>query len=125
MLQAALMPLLAQQRVVRTPQLSPQAEISIITMGPFQGELYSAFGHSGIRVNDPGISVDAFYNYGAFSFNQPNFYLNFARGYLNYKLDVDPYIPWRDYYISNNRFVHEQVLNLNDEETQKVFDYLY
>ena len=116
---------LAQPKVANSPQLSPHAEISIITLGPWQGELYSAFGHSAIRVYDPEHSVDAFYNYGVFSFNQPNFYLNFARGHLNYRLDVDPYTPWRDYYISNNRFVHEQILNLNAEQTQKVFDYLY
>jgi hypothetical protein len=115
----------AQPKVVNAPQLSSHAEISIITLGPWQGELYSAFGHSAIRVYDPDYPIDAFYNYGVFSFNQPNFYLNFARGHLNYKLDVDPYIPWRDYYISYNRFVHEQILNLNAEQKQKIFDYLY
>jgi len=115
----------AQPKVANTPQLSPHSEISIITLGPWQGELYSAFGHSAIRVYDPQYPFDAFYNYGVFSFDQPNFYLNFARGHLNYKLDVDPYIPWRDYYISYNRFVHEQILNLNAEQKQKVFDYLY
>jgi hypothetical protein len=116
---------IAQPKVVNTPQLSPHAEISIITLGPWQGELYSAFGHSAIRVYDPKYPFDAFYNYGVFSFDQPNFYLNFARGHLNYKLDVDPYAPWRDFYISYNRFVHEQILNLNAEQKQKVFDYLY
>jgi len=115
----------AQPKVANTPKLSPRAEISIITLGPWQGEVYSAFGHSAIRVYDPNLNADAFYNYGVFSFNQPNFYLKFAQGHLNYKLDVDPYIPYRDYYISNNRFVHEQILNLNEEQTQKVFDYLY
>ncbi|MEI9918765.1 MAG: DUF4105 domain-containing protein [Bacteroidota bacterium] len=114
-----------QPKIANTPKLSPTAEISILTLGPWQGELYSAFGHSAIRVYDPEFSFDAFYNYGVFSFNQPNFYLNFARGHLNYKLDVDPYTPWRDYYVSENRFVHEQILNLNAEQKQKVFDYLY
>lgn len=115
----------AQQKVMNTPRLSPQAEISIVTIGPWQGELYTAFGHSALRVYDPQSSIDAFLNYGVFDFNQPNFYLNFARGHLNYKLDADPYPLYRDYYISQNRFVHEQVLNLNAEQAQKVFDYLY
>lgn len=110
---------------VGAPQLSPQAQISVITLGPWQGELYSAFGHSAFRVYDPNLGLDIFYNYGVFSFNQPNFYLNFAKGHLNYMLDADPYTPWRDYYISNNRFVHEQILNLNATQTQKVFNYLY
>lgn len=119
------LPAFPQPRAENSIQLSPTAEISIITLGPWQGELYSAFGHSAIRVYDPRYSMDSFYNYGVFSFNQPNFYLNFAKGNLNYKLDVDPYAPWRDHYISYNRFVHEQILNLTAEQRQRVFDYLY
>ena len=88
--------------------LSSKAEISIITCGPYQGELYSAFGHSAIRVFDPVLGFDIAYNYGVFDFNQPNFYLNFTRGFLYYKLGVYSYPDFRDYYISYNRYVHEQ-----------------
>ena len=84
--------------------LSSQAEISAITCGPFQGELYSAFGHSAIRVQDPVLGFDIAYNYGVFDFNQPNFYLNFTRGFLYYKLGVYSYPDFRDYYISYNRY---------------------
>lgn len=115
----------AQPAAVNAMQLSPDAQISIVTIGPWQGEVYSAFGHSAIRVYDPQFGVDAFFNYGSFTFNQPNFYLNFAKGHLNYKLDVDPYPPYKEHYISYNRFLHEQVLNLNAEQNQKVFNYLF
>jgi Domain of unknown function (DUF4105) len=104
--------------------LSPEATISLITIGPTQKELYSAFGHSGFRVYDPGNQIDYFYNYGVFNFNQPNFYLNFARGINYYQLGVDEYPLYRDYYISENRFIHEQILNLDSLQTQKVFDFL-
>lgn len=104
--------------------LSPQAEISIITCGPYQGELYSAFGHSAIRVIDPVRGFDIAFNYGMFDFNQPNFYLNFTRGYLYYKLGVYSYPDFRDHYISCNRYVHEQVLALDSAKKQRVFDYL-
>lgn len=104
--------------------LSDQAEISIITCGPYQEELYSAFGHSAIRVHDPAIDYDAAYNYGVFDFNQPNFYLNFARGYLFYKLGVYDYQRFQNHYIIDNRYVHEQVLNLTQEQKQKMFDFL-
>ncbi|MBK7651078.1 MAG: DUF4105 domain-containing protein [Flammeovirgaceae bacterium] len=93
-------------------------------MRPLWKELYAAFGHSAIRVNDPELKFDAAYNYGVFDFNQPNFYLNFARGYLYYKLGVYSYVDFRDYYIEHNRFVHEQVLDLTAEQKQQVFDYL-
>lgn len=104
--------------------LSSQAEISVITCGPFQGELYSAFGHSAIRVNDPVLGFDIAYNYGVFDFNQPNFYLNFTRGFLYYKLGVYSYPDFRDYYISYNRYVHEQLVNLDSIQKQKIFSYL-
>ncbi|NOS91746.1 MAG: DUF4105 domain-containing protein [Cyclobacteriaceae bacterium] len=104
--------------------LSSKAEISIITCGPYQGELYSAFGHSAIRVFDPELNIDYAYNYGVFDFNQPNFYLNFTRGFLYYKLGVYSYPHFRDYYISNNRYVHEQVVNLDSVQKLKIFSYL-
>jgi hypothetical protein len=104
--------------------LSSQAEVSVITCGPYQGELYSAFGHSAIRVYDPVKGFDIAYNYGVFDFNQPNFYLNFTRGYLYYKLGIYSYPDFRDYYISYNRYVHEQVLQLDSLQKQKVFGFL-
>ena len=104
--------------------LSERAEISVITCGPWQGELYSAFGHSAFRIYDPENRINEAYNYGVFNFNQPNFYLNFARGYLYYQLGVYDYQLFEDHYISYNRFVHEQVLNLNQDQKQKLFDYL-
>lgn len=115
----------AQERLPDTPILTSHARISIITIGPWQGEVYSAFGHSAIRVYDPVHRFDDFYNYGVFNFDQPNFYLNFTRGHLNYMLGVDPYPLYRDYFIRHNRYIHEQVLNLDSAMTQQVFDYLY
>ncbi len=105
-------------------QLSDQAEIHIITCGPYQGELYSAFGHSAIRVSDPVNKIEWLYNYGVFDFDQPNFYLNFARGNLNYKLALMDYFRFRNFYIYQNRYIHEQVLNLNQTQKQQLFDFL-
>lgn len=105
-------------------QLSDKAEISLITIGATQKELYSAFGHSAIRVNDPVQGMDLFFNYGVFNFNQPNFYLNFARGLNYYQLAVNEFSLYRDYYVSENRSIHEQILNLTANQKQKVFDFL-
>lgn len=105
-------------------QLSENAHIGVITCAPFQGELYSAFGHNAIRVYDPVNRVDYAYNYGTFNFDQPNFYLNFTRGRLLYKLSVQSYPDFRYYYLYYNRWVHEQVIDLTQEQKQKLFDYL-
>lgn len=104
--------------------LSEKAQISVVTLGPDQNELYAAFGHTAIRVYDSVQGIDYAYNYGVFDFNQPNFYLNFARGFLYYKLGVYSYPDFREAYIYYNRFIHEQVLNLTPEQKQKIFDYL-
>ena len=105
-------------------QLSENTHISVITCAPFQGELYSAFGHSAIRVYDPVQRIDYAYNYGTFDFNQPNFYLNFTKGRLLYRLAVQPYPQFRYTYLYYNRWVHEQVIDLTQEQKQKLFDYL-
>ncbi|MCU0419185.1 MAG: DUF4105 domain-containing protein [Cyclobacteriaceae bacterium] len=105
-------------------QLSPDAYISVITCGPDPNELYAAFGHSAIRVYDPANGLDDAFNYGVFDFDQPNFYLNFARGYLYYKLGVYYYSDFEAYYKRHQRFVHEQRLNLTPAQKQKLFDYL-
>lgn len=105
-------------------QLSEEGEIHLVTCGPYQGELYSAFGHTAIRVKDPRSNIDLIYNYGVFDFNQPNFYLNFTRGYLLYSLAVNSYQGFTYAYIADNRFIHEQVLNLDKAQKQRVFNFL-
>jgi hypothetical protein len=103
--------------------LSENSEISLITCNPGD-ELYSVFGHSAIRVKDDEKGIDWVYNYGTFNFNQPGFYVKFVRGYLNYKLEV---IHMKDFLIEyqyENRSVYEQILDLNQEEKDKVFEFL-
>jgi len=105
-------------------QLSEASAISVITMGPDQRELYAAFGHNAIRVVDPANDLDLAYNYGIFDFDQPNFYVNYARGYLYFKLGVNRWPDFQRYYEYYGRFIHEQVLDLSLEERQQLFDYL-
>ncbi len=104
--------------------LSDSAAISVMTLGPSQDELYTAFGHSAIRVTDYRTGFDLVFNYGVFSFNQPNFYLNFARGKLLYKLGVSRYDQFKAAYIAENRFIVEQQLNFTPQEEQKFYDFL-
>jgi hypothetical protein len=104
--------------------LSSKAEISVITCGPGQNEVYTAFGHSAFRVNDPVNEIDWAYNYGVFNFDQPNFYLNFAKGHLYYQLTVQDYPRFEYVYKYYDRYVHEQVLSLTQDQKQKLFDFL-
>ena len=104
--------------------LSDSATISVMTLGPSQEELYTAFGHSAIRVTDFKIGFDLVFNYGIFSFDQPNFYLNFARGKLLYKLGVSRYDQFKGAYMEENRFIIEQALNFTPAEEQQLYAFL-
>ncbi|CAH8295167.1 uncharacterized protein DUF4105 [Mariniflexile fucanivorans] len=108
----------AQQNI-----LSEQAEISVLTIGA-GASLNDAFGHSGFRVKDPIRGTDLVFNYGVYDFNTPNFYLKFAQGKLNYLIGVNYYEDFFEAYISQNRSIKEQVLNLSTSEKQTLFDYL-
>ena len=103
--------------------LSDTAEISILTMGP--GDvLNDSFGHSAFRVKDTNQNIDVVYNYGVYDFNTPNFYLKFAQGKLLYTLGRNNFSPFYNYYAKQNRWIKEQVLNLNSTEKQDIFNYL-
>lgn len=102
-------------------QLTPNAEISIITAGPGK-VLYEGFGHSTIRIKDN--DFDNAYNYGIFDFNAPNFYLNFTKGKLLYRLERYPFHYFVGSYQRDNRWIKEQVLNLNQQEKQQFYEYL-
>ncbi|WMI65802.1 DUF4105 domain-containing protein [Aestuariibaculum sp. YM273] len=103
--------------------LSERAEISVLTIGP-GSSLNDSFGHSGFRVKDPIKGIDLVFNYGIYDFNTPNFYLKFAQGRLNYLCGMNYYEDFYNAYISQNRSIKAQVLNLDAAEKQKLFDYL-
>jgi hypothetical protein len=102
---------------------SDSAKISLLTCNPGK-ELYSVFGHSAIRVYDPERNIDWVYNYGTFTFDQPGFYVKFVRGYLNYQLSVYRMSDFMNEYREENRSVFEQVLDLNQEEKEKIFKFI-
>ena len=103
--------------------LSEQAEVSLITCGPGT-ELYAAFGHTAFRVRDPKVGFDRVYNYGTFDFNDPNFYTNFTKGDLRYFLSAYDFGRFLRTYHKEKRWVTGQVLNLQQTDVQKIFDYL-
>ncbi len=105
------------------PILSRQARISILTCGTGT-ELYEAFGHSAIRIQDPEQALDLVFNYGVFDFEQENFYGNFAMGYLKYMLGLSPMEDFLYAFKRDNRSVREQVLNLDSIEKHKILTYL-
>ena len=105
-------------------QLSSQAEISIITVGPGENELYATFGHSAFRIRDRANALDRVYNYGTFNFDTSNFYLKFVQGKLLYDLRAYDFSIFLRSYQREKRWVKAQILDLSTEEVQQIYNFL-
>jgi uncharacterized protein DUF4105 len=118
-----LLTLLPTVGFAQSGSLSENAEISVLTCDT-GNELYSLFGHTAIRVDDPVNNIDVVFNYGAFDFSTPNFYLKFTRGDLQYFIITSTFGDFCQQYIEENRGVYEQELNLTQQQKQKIFNEL-
>lgn len=108
---------LAQQPAEREDDIYSNLEVSLLTCSPGD-ELYSAFGHTAIRVND------MVFNYGMFNFNTEGFYIKFVSGETDYELGVEMMQGFERQYERRNRSVIEQKLNLTNEEKAALFNAL-
>ncbi|MBV9731502.1 MAG: DUF4105 domain-containing protein [Verrucomicrobia bacterium] len=108
------------QQDLELPTLSPNAKISLVTCSPGD-ELYTAFGHSAIRILDPDLGFDRLYNFGTFDMSVGNFYLRFARGDLLYQLSVDQGEADIEEHGALGQGVTEAQLNLTPEQRQNLF----
>ncbi len=98
-------------------------EVSLITYGP--GAVYwERFGHDAIEIRDARSGESVNFNYGVFDFNQKDFLLNFARGYMRYSMDAERTGPEIAYYRRAGRFIHRQRLNLTPAQADALRDYL-
>ena len=105
-------------------QLSDSTKISLLTCAPGT-ELYSAFGHTGVRVIDYKQHMDVVFNYGTFDDQQPGFYVNFVKGRMIYSITYEGYTDFMSEYVEEKRGVVEQDLRLTNDDKQKVFQFLY
>lgn len=93
--------------------------LSLLTCGAGE-EIYSLFGHTGIRYENPARGIDVVFNYGIFNFNAPNFIFRFALGETDYQLGVTGYERFAGEYDYLGRDVWQQTLNLNAEEKERL-----
>ena len=90
-------------------------QISILTCAPGE-DVYTAWGHTAIRIIDSAKQTDIVYNFGTFDFDTPNFLLEFIKGNLNYFLSADNFQNFILEYQYYGRSIKEQVLVLSDAE---------
>ncbi|MDR2286052.1 MAG: DUF4105 domain-containing protein [Prevotellaceae bacterium] len=109
---------------LRELHLSDSAFISLLTCEPVDDMAYTVYGHTAVRVNDSANGIDYVYNYGIFDFSSPNFLYRFAEGELNYKLGICRFTDFIEEYSERRSGITEQILNLTQEEKQKITDAL-
>lgn len=98
---------------------SYRVQISLLTCGPGDEEVYEVFGHTAVRVIDSVAHTDEVYNYGTFAYG-PDFELQFMKGKLLYYLNVEPFNAFMAEYIRANRSVEEQVLVLDWKQKEHI-----
>ena len=104
-------------------QLSDSAQIHILTCT--QGEqVWSKYGHTGIRVIDPTNKLDVVFNYGIFNLMDDDFYIKFVQGETYYQLGIESYYRFMTFYSSIGRKTYWQELNLTTQQKQRIYDAL-
>src|SRR5690348_5360014 len=100
-----------------------ELDVALVTFGPGE-EIWERFGHNAILIRDRGTGTQRLYNYGMFDFAQKNFWLNFARGKMLYRIAVST--PDDDYpiYRDEGRWIVEQDLDLTPAQRTKLRDAL-
>ena len=94
-------------------------EISLLTCTPGK-DMYAKFGHTALRVRDYTINRDVVFNYGCFDYNANNFVLKFVLGQTDYLLDAEEFEFLKYRYGMLGNGVSEQVLNLSQEEANRL-----
>lgn len=70
------------------------------------------------------LGIDKVYNYGTFDFNPPGFYLEFARGKLNYRIGTESYQNFDRVYEYLQRSFTSQTYNLSQAQKQAMYEFL-
>ena len=103
--------------------LSDSAKLYLLTCTPGT-EVWSKYGHTGIRVCDEANKMDIVFNYGIFSLMDDGFYLKFIKGETYYQLGIESYSHFVRFYNKIGRKTYLQELNLTPMQKQQVFDAL-
>lgn len=103
--------------------LSDSAQIYLLTCTPGE-QVWSKYGHTGIRVVDKSSKLDIVFNYGIFNLMADDFYLKFVRGETYYQLGIENYQYFNEFYASIGRTTFWQELNLTQAQKQQIFDAL-
>ncbi len=105
-------------------QNSEDLHFSLLTVKPRSNEVYTLFGHTALRMHDSAENLDVVFNWGTFSFDEPNFIFRFLKGETDYFLSLSDYDSFCSSYEYSQSTVIEQELNLTSEQKTELFSLL-
>lgn len=97
--------------------------VSVVTFQPGT-EYWERFGHNALLLRERTRGIAVTYNYGLFDFRQKNFFLNFARGQMQYRVAPNYLENDLAVYAEEGRWAREQRLNLTSAQRGWLRDYL-
>ncbi len=97
--------------------------LKIAVMGP-GNELYFWFGHIALIIEDSNTGESRFYDYGLFSFDNDDFFVNFAFGRMLYSSGVSPTDRNLAVYKHLGRSITIYALDIPPEDRQRVFEFV-
>ena len=98
-------------------------KVTLLTFG--QGTpVFERFGHNAIRIADPLTALDISWNWGMFSFDDPNFLGRFLKGTQRYWMAGFETVPLLAYYEENDRHTVEQELNLSGAQKAALLQFV-
>lgn len=97
--------------------------VSLVTFQPGT-EYWQRFGHNAILLRDSASGRAITYNYGLFDFRQKNFFLNFARGFMIYRVAPNWLANDLPIYAVDGRWALEQRLAMTPAQRGWLRDYL-
>jgi hypothetical protein len=103
--------------------LSDSAQIYLLTCTPGT-QVWSKYGHTGIRVVDKTQKLDIVFNYGIFDLTSDDFYIKFVHGETYYQLGIESYYYFDKFYSRIGRVTYWQELNLSTAYLQRIYSAL-
>jgi len=115
--------LFAQEASSARPIPGANLDVAIYTFGPGE-EVWERFGHNAIEIRDRATGAARLYNYGIFDFTQENFFLNFAKGLMTYRIAAGDPADELPVYVAEGRWIVRQQLNLTPAQRARLADFL-
>lgn len=94
-------------------------EISLLTCGP-EDAVYSLYGHTALRIQDPAHHQDLAVNWGIFSLRKSFFVLRFVFGLTDYQVAVIPTDVMLEDYARERRWMIQQPVRLSRQEKKMI-----